>query len=160
MNTQEILALDDKYVLHTYKRAPFVLERGQGVRLYDADGKEYLDFVSGIAVSALGYGDPDVVQAIAEQAAQLSHVSNLYCTAPQAELAQMLCEKSFADKVYFCNSGAEAVEGAIKFARKYAKVKYGPERTEFVAFSGAFHGRTMGALALTPRPHYQDPFLP
>jgi acetylornithine/N-succinyldiaminopimelate aminotransferase len=160
MNTQEILALDDKYVLHTYSRAPFVLDHGEGLTLYDTDGKAYLDFVSGIAVSALGYGDPDVVQAICDQAARLTHVSNLYCTAPQAELAQLLVEASFADKVYYCNSGAESVEAAIKFARKWAKANCGPDKTEFVAFSGAFHGRTMGALALTPRPHYQDPFLP
>jgi acetylornithine/N-succinyldiaminopimelate aminotransferase len=160
MNTQEILALDDRYVLHTYNRAPFVLDRGEGLTLYDTDGKAYLDFVSGIAVSALGYGDPDVVQAICDQAARLTHVSNLYCTAPQAELAQLLVQTSFADKVYYCNSGAESVEAAIKFARKWAKMNGGPDKTEFVAFSGAFHGRTMGALALTPRPHYQDPFLP
>ena len=160
MSTKDILDLDAQYVLHTYNRAPFVLDRGEGVYLYDTEGKAYLDFVSGIAVSALGYGDPDVVRAISEQAARLSHVSNLYCTAAQAELAKLLVESSFADKVYYCNSGAESVEAAIKFARKWAKVNHGPDKTEFVAFSGAFHGRTMGALALTPRPHYQEPFEP
>ena len=160
MNADEIKALDDQYVLHTYGRAPFVLERGEGMRLYDTEGKAYLDFVSGIAVNALGYGDADVVQAIADQAARLIHVSNLYHTIPQAQLAKSLVETSFADKVYFCNSGAESVEAAIKFARKWAKTVHGPDKVEFIAFSGAFHGRTMGALALTPRPHYQDPFLP
>ncbi len=160
MNAAEIKALTDQYVLQTYARAPLVFERGEGVRLFDADGKAYLDFVSGIAVSALGYAHPAVNQAIFEQASRLSHVSNLYYTEPQAHLAKMLVESSFADKVYFCNSGAESVEAAIKFARKYARTHYGEDKTEFVAFSGAFHGRTMGALALTPRDHYQDPFRP
>ena len=160
MNAEEIRSLEERYVLHTYVRPPFVLERGEGVRLYDSEGRAYLDFGSGIAVNALGHGDPDVVRAIGEQAQRLMHVSNLYHTEPQARLAQMLVERSFADKVYFCNSGTEAVEAALKFARKWAKEHGGPERDEFVAFSGAFHGRTMGSLALTPRPHYQDPFRP
>ncbi len=160
MNADEIKALEERYVLHTYARAPFVLERGEGVRLYDSEGRAYLDFVSGIAVNALGYGDPDVVQAITAQVQRLMHVSNLYHTEPQARLAQMLAETSFADKVYFCNSGAEAVEAAIKFSRKFGKADGAAGRDQFVAFSGAFHGRTMGALALTPRPHYQDPFRP
>ena len=160
MNTDEIVALEERYVLHTYARAPFVLERGAGVRLYDSEGRAYLDFGSGIAVNALGYGDPEVVRAITGQVQRLMHVSNLYHTEPQARLAQMLVESSFADKVYFCNSGTEAVEAAIKFSRKWAKANSSAERDEFVAFSGAFHGRTMGALALTPRPHYQDPFRP
>ena len=160
MNAEAIKALDEKYVLHTYGRAPFVLERGRGARLYDTEGKAYLDFVSGIAVNALGYGDPDVLRAIADQSERLIHVSNLYHTIPQAQLAEMLVEASFADKVYFGNSGAESVEAAIKFARKWAKTAHHPEKTDVIAFTGAFHGRTMGALALTPRPHYQDPFRP
>jgi acetylornithine/N-succinyldiaminopimelate aminotransferase len=160
MNAAEIKALDEQYVVHTYARAPFVLERGEGVRLYDAEGKAYLDFVSGIAVNALGHGHPAVQQALAEQAAKLMHVSNLYHTEPQARLAQLLVESCFADKVYFCNSGAESVEAAIKFARKRARTQSGPDKTEFITLSGAFHGRTMGALALTPRDHYQDPFRP
>ena len=160
MNTEEIKALDEQYVVHTYARAPFVLERGEGTRLYDLEGESYLDFASGIAVNALGYGDPEVCRAIAEQSARLIHVSNLYHTIPQAQLAQMLVEASFADKVYFCNSGTESVEAAIKFARKWAGATHGPDKNEFLAFSGAFHGRTMGSLALTPRPHYQDPFRP
>jgi len=160
MDAERIKQLDQQYVLHTYNRAPFVLERGQGMYLYDTEGKAYLDFVSGIAVNALGHGHPAVLEAIAEQARKLLHVSNLYHTIPQAELAQMLVDSSFADKVYFCNSGAESVEAAIKFARKWARANYGEERTEFIAMDGAFHGRTIGALALTPRPHYQDPFRP
>ena len=160
MNGQEIKALDERYVLHTYARAPFVIERGEGVRVYDTEGKGYLDFVSGIAVNALGYGDPDVLAAVAEQSQQLMHISNLYHTVPQAQLAQMLVERSFADKVFFCNSGTEAVEAALKFARKWAKRNHADQKTRFVAFEGAFHGRTMGALSLTPRPSYQDPFRP
>jgi len=160
MNGQEIKALDERYVLHTYARAPFVIERGEGVRVYDTEGKGYLDFVSGIAVNALGYGDPDVLAAVAEQSQQLMHISNLYHTVPQAQLAQMLVERSFADKVFFCNSGTEAVEAALKFARKWAKKNHADQKTRFVAFEGAFHGRTMGALSLTPRPSYQDPFRP
>jgi len=160
MNAEDIKALDEKYVVHTYARAPFVLERGEGVRLYDTEGKAYLDFVSGIAVNALGHGHPAIRQAIAEQMDKLMHVSNLYHTIPQARLAQMLVESCFADKVYFCNSGAESVEAAIKFARKWARTRGFTEKTEFIAFSGGFHGRTMGALALTPREHYQDPFRP
>jgi acetylornithine/N-succinyldiaminopimelate aminotransferase len=160
MNAEEIQALDEQYVLHTYARASFVVEKGQGVRLYDTEGRAYLDYVSGIAVNALGYGDPDVLRAIADQAQQVVHTSNLYLTAPQAQLAKMLVERSFADKVYFCNSGTESVEAALKFARKWARAHYGEEKTEFLAFSDAFHGRTLGALSLTPRAHYQDPFRP
>ena len=160
MNADEIRALDERYVLHTYTRAPFALERGEGMYLYDTEGNRYLDFVSGIAVNALGYGDPDVLRAIGEQTQRLMHVSNLYLTLPQARLARRLVEKSFADKVFFCNSGTESVEAALKFARKWARALHGSDRNGFLAFSGAFHGRTMGALALTPRPHYQDPFRP
>lgn len=160
VNTEQIKAIDDKYVLRTCVRAPIVLERGKGVYLYDTEGNAYLDFVTGIAVNALGHGDPDVLRAISEQSERLIHVSNLYHTIPQAQLAEMLVEASFADKVYFCNSGAESVEAAIKFSRKWAKTAYHPEKVEIISFTGAFHGRTMGALALTPRPHYQDPFRP
>lgn len=160
MDAKQILEWDDKYIVHSYSRAPFVLDHGQGTRLVDTEGKVYLDFVAGIAVNALGYGDEEVCSAIAEQAHKVIHTSNLYLTAPQVQLAKLLVEHSFADKVFFCNSGAESVEAAIKFARKYAKAHSGPERYEFVAMSGAFHGRTMGALALTPREHYQAPFVP
>ncbi len=161
MNGEDILALDERYVLHTYARAPFVVERGQGLYVYDTDGKRYLDFVSGIAVNALGYGDQDVLAALQAQASKLMHISNLYCSAPQALLAQQLVQASgFADKVFLCNSGTEAVEAAIKFSRKYYSRNGAANRTEILAFTDGFHGRTLGALALTPRAHYQDPFRP
>jgi len=160
MYVDQIKALDEQYVLHTYVRAPFVLQKGKGLRVYDTQGKAYLDFVGGIAVNALGYGDPDLLKAIAEQLVRLTHVSNLYHTIPQAELARMLVESSFANKVFFCNSGTESVEAALKFARKWAKTTQSPDKVEVLAFSDAFHGRTMGSLAITPRPHYQDPFRP
>ena len=156
-----LIELEQQYVAHTYARPPFVLTRGEGMMVYDSDGKAYLDFVAGIAVNSLGYGDPELKRAIEGVLdSGLLHVSNLYHTGPHAELAAMLCEKSFANRVYFCNSGAEANEGAIKFARKVAYVNGDNERSELVAFSGAFHGRTMGALALTPREKYQAPFRP
>ncbi|MHB1293536.1 MAG: aspartate aminotransferase family protein [Anaerolineae bacterium] len=157
---EQIKAWNDQYVLHTYARAPFVLERGEGAYVYDTEGKRYLDFVSGIAVNALGYGDPEVTRAITEQLGRLVHVSNLYYTIPQAQLAKMLVEASFADKVFFCNSGTEAAEAALKFARKWARLHFGEGKTEVLAFEGAFHGRTMGALSVTPRASYQDPFRP
>lgn len=156
----EIVEKSDTFVLGTYVRAPFVLERGAGMSVYDTDGRAYLDFGAGISVNNLGHCDPGIAAAIAEQAAQLSHVCNLYHHAPQAELAEALCQTSFADKVYFANSGAEAIEAAIKFARKYALVNHGPGKTGIVAFEGAFHGRTAGALALTPKERYQAPFRP
>jgi len=160
MEANEIKALYNDYVLHTYARAPLVFDRADGVRVYDTEGRAYLDFVGGIAVNALGHCDADVVRAIKRQASRLMHVSNLYYTEPQAQVARMLVESSFADKVFFCNSGAESVEAAIKFSRKWGKQVGGDKKTEFLAFSSAFHGRTMGALALTPRPHYQDAFRP
>ena len=162
MTTQQAVIADEaQYVLPTYRRPNFVLERGEGMTLYDTEGNPYLDWVSGIAVNALGYGDADIAKAA--QAALdrgIIHLSNLYHSEPQATLARMLCEISFADKVFFCNSGAEAVEGALKFARR-ASYSQGQEgKNELVCFSGAFHGRTTGALALTPRKNYQEPFAP
>ncbi len=161
MNAQEVIQLEQKHVLGVYARAPFVLERGEGSTLYDTEGRAYLDCVAGIAVNALGYNDAGVMQAMQEaMATGLLHVSNLYHTAPHARLAALLCETSFADKVHFCNSGAEANEGAFKFARRYGRAHGGEEKVEILAFTNAFHGRTMGALAATPRPKYQDPFKP
>jgi acetylornithine/N-succinyldiaminopimelate aminotransferase len=161
VDAQEIVAREHDYVLGVYGRAPFVLERGQGSTLYDSDGKAYLDCVAGIAVNALGYGDEGIQRAMNEALASgLLHVSNLYHTAPHAALAELLCETSFADKVHFCNSGAEANEGAIKFARRYGRRNGREDKTNILAFTNAFHGRTMGSLAATPRPKYQDPFLP
>ncbi len=156
-----VLDLDAQCVLHTYTRAPFVLTHGEGVYLYDSEGRRYLDLAAGIAVNALGYGDPALLAAISQQAARLIHVSNLYLTAPQAELAARLCALSFAGKVFFCNSGAEANEAAIKLARKWVYANHpGAGKTGLVAFENGFHGRTIGALSVTPRPRYQDPFRP
>jgi predicted acetylornithine/succinylornithine family transaminase len=160
LNTQEIINLDAAYVLGTYPRAPIVFESGQGMWLFDSKGRRYLDFTSGIAVNALGHAAPEIVQAVETQIHKLMHVSNLYYTRPQAELARDLCQKSFAERVFFCNSGAEAVEAAIKFARKSGRQAGGEQKTRLVAFSGGFHGRTMGALALTAREKYQAPFRP
>src|SRR5689334_9574393 len=121
MTAEDVIANDQRYILQTYGRPSFVIERGEGCYLYDAEGRRYLDCVAGIAVNALGYGDPDVTQAIAAAAAGVIHTSNLYYTRPGAELAKQLVEGSFADRVFFSNSGAESNEGAIKFARKYAR---------------------------------------
>ncbi len=157
---QRIIDLETRHVVHSYNRAPFVLEHGEGVYLYDTEGNRYLDLMAGIAVNALGYGDPELAQVIAAQAADLIHVCNLYHTAPHAELAARLCELSFADRVFFNNSGSEANETAIKFARKWARQRGGDAKTQIVTFTNAFHGRTTGALAITPREKYQAPFRP
>ena len=146
-------------VLHTYKRAPGELVRGEGVFLFDADGNRYLDFVSGIAVNALGYADPGLVAAMHAAADGLVHVSNLYETAPATKLAGALVRSSFADKVFFCNSGAEANEGAFKFARRWART-IGDVKHEIVALRGSFHGRLFATLAATDRPAYRLPFRP
>ncbi len=146
-------------ILGTYKRAPVEFVRGSGVRLFDAEGKSYLDFVSGIAVNALGYDDAGLKQAMHAAAEGLVHTSNLYSTAPGERLAAALVERSFADKVFFCNSGAEANEGAFKFARRWART-LGEAKHEIVALRGAFHGRLFGTLAATDRPAYRLPFRP
>lgn len=165
-DANHVIELEHAHVLQTYGRAPFVLDHGQGCWVYDTDGNRYLDCVAGIAVNALGHAHPDLVAALTEQAGKLWHVSNLYHTAPQAQLADTLCRTSFADRVFFCNSGAEANEGALKFARKWAYDcaghvgNFDPEKNAIVAFSNAFHGRTFGALAATPREKYQAPFRP
>src|SRR5512136_1335587 len=117
MTTAELMSLSEKYIMSTYKRFPIVLVKGSGARVWDSDGKEYLDFVAGIAVCSLGHSNPKVVEALRHQAGLLTHVSNLYYTEPQIRLAGMLVASSFADKVFFCNSGAEANEAAIKLAR-------------------------------------------
>jgi len=161
VNAQSVIEQEHEYVLGVYGRAPFVLERGQGSTLYDSEGRAYIDCVAGIAVNALGYHDAGIEQALREgMQSGLLHVSNLYHTAPHAQLAQLLCETSFADKVHFCNSGAEANEGAFKFARRYGRAHGGAGKTAILAFTNAFHGRLMGSLAATPRPKYQDPFQP
>lgn len=161
MEAEDIIKLEAEYVLQTYVRPDVVFTHGEGATLFDSSGKQYLDFTSGIAVTALGHSDAEWVSAVCDQAGKLVHVSNLYHTAPQAVLAQRLVENSFADKVYFCNSGTEANEAAFKFARKYARETTGSdEKIKIVAFSGSFHGRTMGSLAATYKAHYRAPFEP
>ena len=160
MNAQAVIEAESRYIVHTYKRAPFVLTHGRGTTLYDSQGNAYTDWVAGIAVNALGYADPQMTATIQAQAEKLIHVCNLYHTAPHVELARALCEASFADRVFFCNSGSESVETALKFARKVARAGHGEGKTGLVTFSGSFHGRTMGALAATARAEYQAPFAP
>ncbi len=146
-------------ILGTYKRAPMEVVRGEGVYLFDGDGNRYLDFVSGIAVNALGYGDPGLRAAMHAAADGLVHTSNLYRTAAGEMLAQKLVDKSFASQVFFCNSGGEANEGAMKFARRWAR-SVGEDKHRIVALRGAFHGRLFGTLAATDRAAYRLPFQP
>ena len=158
IKTENLIEQEQKYILQTYGRPDFVLERGNGVYLFDLDGNRYLDFVSGLAVNALGYGDYDVLKAIEQQSAQLMHVSNLYHTVPSTRLAKSLVESSFADRVFFCNSGTEAWEAALKFCRKWGHTSGG--RHKLIAFHNSFHGRTLGSLSTTGQPRYQEGFGP
>ncbi|XP_022862176.1 acetylornithine aminotransferase, chloroplastic/mitochondrial-like [Olea europaea var. sylvestris] len=161
--TSEVIADEKKFVVGTYARAPVVLASGKGCKVYDVDGQEYLDLTSGIAVNALGHGDPDWVRAVTEQANVLTHVSNIYYSIPQVELAKRLVACSFADRVFFSNSGTEANEAAIKFSRKFQRYSHPDEKQppmKFIAFTNCFHGRTMGALALTSKENYRSPFEP
>ncbi len=161
MNAKKIIALEKEYVLQTYARPAFVITGGEGVWLIDSEGNRYLDAGSGIAVNALGHKHPAVMEAIEQAMAGPIHLSNLYHNPPMAQLARDLCESCFADRVFFSNSGSEANEGAIKFARKYARVVLGKEdKTGIVAFSGSFHGRTMGSVAATATEKYRAPFEP
>jgi len=154
-------ALEVSALLPTYKRAPMEFVRGQGVELIDSDGKRYLDFASGIAVNALGYGDAGVAAAINEALSTgLIHTSNLYRTGAGEQLAAKLVERSFASKVFFCNSGAEANEGAFKFARRWARHVGSDAKVELIALRGSFHGRLFASLAATDRPSYRAPFRP
>jgi acetylornithine/N-succinyldiaminopimelate aminotransferase len=148
-------------LLNTYKRAPMEIVRGAGCELFDADGKAYLDFTAGIAVMALGHGDAGVADAVREALESgLIHISNLYRSEPGEKLAERLVELSFADRVFFCNSGAEANEGAFKVARKWGRQLGGPAKHEILALRGAFHGRLFATLAATDRPQYRAPFRP
>lgn len=147
-------------LMSTYARADLAFERGEGSYLYTADGRRYLDFGSGIAVTALGHSHPHLVKAIQEQAAKLWHTSNLFRIPEQEKLAQRLVDNSFADKAFFCNSGAEANEGAVKCARKYHAVSGKPEKFRIITFEGAFHGRTLGMLAATNNAKYLEGFGP
>ncbi|HID07022.1 MAG TPA: acetylornithine transaminase, partial [Armatimonadetes bacterium] len=160
MTFDEIVAWDDEYVIHTYARLPIAFVRGQGVKLWDVHGKEYLDFLGGIAVAAAGHSHPRIVKAIQEQAAKLIHTSNLYYIPLQAQLARRLYDLSGGYKSFFCNSGAEANEAAIKLARKYAKAKLGDGHYEIISTIGSFHGRTYGALTATGQEKYHHGFEP
>ena len=156
----KIMGMYGQYVMNTYNRLPDVFVRGQGVELWDAHGKRYLDFLAGLAVNGLGHCHPAVVNAIREQVGILMHTSNLYYTEPQARLAKMLVEWSEMDKVFFCNSGAEANEAAIKLARKWGKSKGSGAKFEIVTARDSFHGRTMGSITATAQPKYQQAFEP
>lgn len=160
MDAKKVMQLDDQYVMHTYKRNDLVLESGKGMVAKDPDGKEYLDFTSGIGVTCLGYCDPDWVNAVSKQAATLQHTSNLFYTEPCALLAEKLCKAAGFDKVFFGNSGAEANEGAIKAARKYSYDKYGPERNVVISLVNSFHGRTMATLTATGQDVFHQFFGP
>lgn len=153
-------ALGDKYLLHTYNRYPIVLERGEGTRLYDNNGREYLDFAAGIAVYALGYGNKAFNDRLKEQIDLIMHTSNLYYNEPACIAAKDVCEASKMDRVFFTNSGTEAIEGAIKTARKYAYLKDGKTDHNIIAMEHSFHGRSMGALSVTGNAHYREAFQP
>lgn len=160
MNMKEYIEEAEKALLHTYNRYQIVLDRGEGVHLYDIEGKEYLDFCAGIAVFALGYQNKEYNDALKGQIDKLIHTSNYYYNVPAIEAARKLKAVSGMDRVFFTNSGAEAVEGAIKAARKYAYLKDGTADHEIIAMNHSFHGRTMGALAVTGNPKYREAFEP
>jgi len=156
----EYMEQSEQNVLHTYNRFPIVLEKGEGVYLYDTDGKKYLDFAAGIAVFGLGYHYPGYDEALKSQIDQLIHTSNLFYNVPMGEAAEKLAQVSGMSKVFFTNSGTEAIEGAIKAARKYAWLKDGNTDHEIIAMNHSFHGRSVGALSVTGNPHYQEAFKP
>ena len=158
--TSDIKALESRHVLQTYKRLPVVFERGSGTRLFDEHGRSYLDFVSGIGVASLGHGHQALARALGEQAAVLAHTSNLYFHPLQGELAARLSALTGLDRAFFCNSGTEAVEACLKFARRYWYTRGDTSRTKYVAFTHSFHGRTMGSLSVTWDEHYRTPFQP
>ena len=160
MSMKEYIEQAEKALLHTYNRFQIVLDKGDGVYLYDTDGKKYLDFCAGIAVFALGYHNEEYNDALKGQIDKLIHTSNYYYNVPAIEAARKLKEVSGMDRVFFTNSGAEAIEGAIKTARKYAYLKDGSTDHEIIAMEHSFHGRTMGALAVTGNPKYREPFEP
>src|SRR5579871_4139488 len=156
----DIKSLESQYLLQNYRRQPVVFERGEGVRLFDDAGRSYLDFVSGIGVASLGHAHPRLARAVASQAATLIHTSNLYFHPLQGELAARLVKLTKLDRAFFCNSGTEAVEACLKFARRFWHARGAARRTDFVAFNHSFHGRTMGALSVTWDEHYRAPFEP
>ena len=155
----DVQALESRHVLQTYRRSPVTFVRGKGVRLYDADGREYLDLLSGIGVAALGHAHPGLARAVAEQAETLLHTSNLFYHPLQGQLAERLANLSGLPRAFFCNSGTEAVEACLKFARRYWYTR-GEPRSEIVALDDSFHGRTFGSLSVTSDEHYRAPFAP
>ena len=157
---KKFLDESSRYIMNTYNRFPVVLRKGRGMKVWSSDGKEYLDFVGGVAVNILGHCHPRVVVAIQKQAQRLLHVSNYYYIEPQIKLAKLLVEHSFADKVFFCNSGAEANEAAIKLARKYSKEQISPKRFEIITAKNSFHGRTLATLTATGQEKIQKGFEP
>ncbi len=163
MDLKKTVEESHRYLFNTYNRFPVVLVKGRGVKVWDSEGKEYIDFLGGVAVNILGHCHPKIVVAIQKQAQRLIHVSNFYHTEPQIKLAKLLVKNSFADKVFFCNSGAEANEAAIKLARKYSKEFFGGERYEIISAINSFHGRTLGSLTATGQEKFQkgfDPLVP
>ncbi len=158
--TDRIIETSEKYVMKTYARYPVVLVEGRGSRVRDAEGREYVDFLSGIGVNGLGHSHPALIRAIRAQSERLLHVSNLYHIAPQAELARLLVEHSFSDKVFFANSGAEANEAALKLARKYAKDRGEPDRFEIISMKRSFHGRTLATITATGQERFHQGFDP
>ena len=160
MNKQEYIDTAEQELLHTYNRFSLVLDHGEGVYLYDTDGKQYLDFAAGIVVCALGYGNKDYNDALKAQVDKLLHTSNLYYNVPTIEAAKKALKASGMDRIFFTNSGTEAIEGAIKAAKKYAFTRDGHAGHEIIAMNHSFHGRSIGALSVTGNAHYQEPFEP
>jgi len=160
MKKEEYIDVAENNMFHVYNRFPVVFEYGKGVHLYDTDDKEYLDFASGIGVMAFGYGNEEYENAVVEQLKKITHTSNLYYHRPMIEAAEKVCKASGMDKVFFTNSGAEAIEGAIKTAKKYAFNKHGAGEYEIIAMEHSFHGRTVGSLSVTGTDHYREPFYP
>ncbi len=163
MITSDIIADSQKYLMNTYARQPLVLIKGRGMKVFDSDGREYFDYVAGVATNNLGHCHPRVVVALQKQAQRLMHISNHYHNEPQMNLAKMLVKHSFADKAFFCNSGTEAIEGAIKLARRFGRDVLRQDRYEIITMRGSFHGRTMGALSATGQEKMHkgfDPLVP
>lgn len=160
MNTEQLLTMGKENIMNTYGRLPMALVKGTGSWVWDSEGNKYLDFVTGLAVTSLGHANPEITEVIKEQAGQMLHSSNLYWIPEQVKLAKLLTDNSFADKVFFCNSGAEANEGAIKLARKYAKQNYGQDKYTIVTLKNSFHGRTLATLTATGQSKYQAGYEP
>ena len=160
MNFEQIKELEEQYVIHSYGRFPAAMDHGKGATIWDTEGKEYIDFTSGIGVTSMGHGDEGWVKAVTDQASKLAHISNLYYTQPYAEVAEKLCTRTGMSKVMFGNSGAEANEAMIKLARKYSYDKYGKGRGTIITLHNSFHGRTITTLAATGQDKFHDYFFP